>query len=322
MKVVVAINEDKKNYLMMCRLKNDQSIISDRLENIDSKRALKIRNCSNVIRYRLVYEKDRALNKKVCQVYRCKDMFCPVCQKAKSQLLRSKLITYTDSLRKEGYDFLHLTLTLKNMDDPGDMLKKLWTSWRDLRRRKVMSWSDGQYVSLECTYSEEKGYHFHLHVLCATKLKLPLKKKIYIELENAIGSEWYDITGNSYIVKLSGVKNVNQFAKYVTKINDLDKLKNQQLVRFLNVMAGKKTYTKLGVFRGIEDNLDDIDHEEIKDTEEFLCYEVWEWNGYRFDVSYRDIDNKRISLEQVKKLIKEMERKKNVKIDWESCDIS
>ncbi len=271
----------------------------------------KVLDCANYVRFKLIGNENK-IERKFAGVYFCKDKFCPCCMKRKSQLMLKQLTGYTKVLKKEGYNFLHLTLTLKNMDDPGKMLAKLWTSWRDLRRRVVFKVFEGAYVSLEVTYTKKKGYHFHFHVLLATKLELPMPIDEFRELETRISNEWLDITGDSYIVKLQGAKNIYQLCKYVTKLDCIEDMDKKTFEEFVKIMYGKRTNTKVGVFRELNDDVEKMmEEDKIEEKEEIICYEQWKWTGKSYEVSYCDEYGKELKKEEVKKLIEEW-RKKNV----------
>ena len=301
------------------KLKKRSKILAKRYQDIGMKdRSEKVYNCADYIRFAHMIKEDK-LKREIATVFFCKDKFCPVCMKRKSILMLQKLKDYTEVLEDQGYGFLHLTLTLKNMDDPAEMLRKLWSSWRDLRRRKVFKVFEGAYVSLEVTYTAKNKFHYHLHCLLATKLKLPMEKDKFRELEQKISNEWLDITGDSYIIKLQGAKNVIQFAKYITKMDCIDEMDNKTLREFVKAMKGKKTVSKVGVFRGLDDEIENMmDIEDYKEEEEkVLFYELWRWNNEKekYDVCYHDKMDNELTEEEVKKTIEELE-KNDVKTNW------
>lgn len=277
-------------------------------------RSKKVLECAKFARYQYFYDGD--VKKKIASVQFCKDMFCPLCQKRKAIKEGAKLNEYVEVLKEEGYGFVHLILTLKNDFDAERMREKLWLSWRDLRRRKVLDFASGCYASLEVTFSERYGYHFHLHVMLATKLKLPLSLKEYRILDNAIEKAWLDITGDSYITKLKGCENVKQFVKYICKPDDMKMMDNENMKGLLKAMKGKKTYTKTGVFRNVEIDEEDDDIEDMDMEEQFICFEVLEWseNDRCYIRRFEDENFKEITMDEVKRRIKKIKgEKKDVK---------
>ncbi len=298
------------------RLKKESVLLAEKYFDVNmTDRSEKVINCAQYVRFKIVGD-GSDVKRKFDGVYFCKDKFCPVCMARKSMLMVRQLTNYTEVLKEKGYGFLHLTLTLKNMDDPKMMLDKLWQSWRDLRRRKVFEVFEGAYVSMEVTYTKEKGYHYHLHTLLATKMKLPMEKEKFHALEEKISDEWLEITKDSYIVKLQGAKNIYQLCKYVTKIKCVEEMDNQEFKEFVKIMMGRRMVSKVGVFRGLDDeveNMMEVDNEELEEEEEIILYEGWRWNreSKSYKIEFFDIMGNKITQEEADRIIDEW-RKKNV----------
>ncbi len=300
-------------------LKRKQEIVLEKMGNDDKERIDKIRNCGKYFRYRITYQGD--IKRKLSHAYFCKDMFCPVCQKRKSMLLLNKLDEYVSYLKEQGYNFLHLVLTLRSEFEPGVMRERIWKSWRDLRRRKVMEWADGFYASLEVTFNRKKGWHFHLHICCATKLQLPMSREEFFKLGDRISEEWYKVTGDSYITKLIGTKNLKQFCKYITDYDSINEMSGEEFRELIKVMRGKKNMTKSGVFRGLDDEIEITESDIEEENEEFLFYEVMRWDkqARKYIVTWEDVKGKTLSYEDVRKILIEKGREKNVNLERNYC---
>jgi hypothetical protein len=102
-----------------------------------------------------------------------------------------------------------LTLSLPSSPDGAAMLKKLLSSFRALRRRKL--WRQtvlGGVFVVEATVSDE-GYHLHLHSVLFSAF-IPW---------DALKADWEAITGASgvYIQKIPRKAAVGYLTKYLTK---------------------------------------------------------------------------------------------------------
>lgn len=294
-------------------LKYKNKIFAKRLLDMKmQKRSEKILYCAEVMRYQIYWQD--GIKKKLAAVHFCKDMFCPICMKKRSIENGMKLQRMCEKLKEKGYGFLGLTLTLKNDFDAEEMREKIWRSWRDLRRRKVMEFMNGAFASLEVTFSKDTGYHFHLHVLLATKLKLPLDRASYRFISDNISLNWLQITGDSFITKLTGVKNYKQFSKYVTKMEDVLSMDDEALKGLMKSMYGKKTYTKTGVFRDVDIDVDKLDDKDI-DDEEFICFEVYRWNNELnvYERKFEDKDFNEIDMQEVILRMREVKKRKGKK---------
>lgn len=174
-----------------------------------------------------------------------------------------------------------LTLTLLNGPDLEERFQHFMKSLRKLlmKRRNAalgrttteLSKAEGGVYSVETTYSQEKGWHVHLHAV--------LLLNDWIDREE-LSREWHAITGDSFILDVRRIGNkadaldqhgeinpalVEGFAevfKYALKFSDLD---HSDRLHAWEVMRGKRLVGSWGAFRGVQvppgpldDLLDDL----------------------------------------------------------------
>lgn len=96
----------------------------------------------------------------------CGDRFCSVCGVARRFRIRSRLNFLTKQIKRPpGYNFKHLTLTIKNQQDLSLMTASIVKSFRKLRQTR--SWKlhvrGGAFV-IEIT-GKPLDWHVHLHIV-------------------------------------------------------------------------------------------------------------------------------------------------------------
>ncbi len=148
------------------------------------------------------------------QSSRCKLRWCPICRDV-SRMIVTKAVEEWLALQK--YPKM-ITLTLKhNDDDLSVQIKHLYKSFQNLRRRAFFDrlitggvW----FFQLKFNQSTEQ-WHPHIHCLVAGKF-LP---------HNGLKNLWLKITGDSSIVDIRSVKDVescsNEVARYATSPADI-----------------------------------------------------------------------------------------------------
>lgn len=244
-------------------LKGRSKIIKRVLKEMNyERRHYYMQNCGSYLKFNLYADEYRSL----IHAFFCKDMFCPFCQARKAFLVVKDLNREVDFLSEQGFNFLSLTLTLKSSFDAFAMRSKLWASWRKLSRRSWFSrLFPGSFCSLEWTFNEQEGFHPHLHILLAVIPEVidfnnfELFRNNYFLLHKKIQEEWYEITGDSYILDVSDVKNLYQYSKYILKGSSIGENYLKELIK---VMRGKKSQSRSGVFRNVRLG-DDLTHEEL-----------------------------------------------------------
>lgn len=115
----------------------------------------------------------------------CRQRLCPVCQWRRSRMIFAHLTDVWEQLRSDGYDVLHVVLTVRNV--PGDQLRdeitKMYNSFSFMAKNELLSGWKGSLRFLEVSYNmESKLYHPHLHVLIAVKPSY-FKSRYYVSRE-------------------------------------------------------------------------------------------------------------------------------------------
>lgn len=139
---------------------------------------------------------------------RCHHRWCEACQVERRRIVVRNLIAGLG--QKPDIQVRFLTLTLKSSDAPlGDQIDRLYASWVRLRNGgKVGDCIDGSITFFEVTYNPKTNqWHPHLHAMVAGR---------YIPKE-VLSREWLRITGDSYIVDIRAIRNVQMAAGYVAK---------------------------------------------------------------------------------------------------------
>lgn len=136
---------------------------------------------------------------------KCHDRQCVTCQSERAALIREKICQHVS-----GRELKMLTFTLRHSQTPLlDQIKRLYSSLTKLRRRE--SWKVhmiGGCGFLEIKLSERDGlWHVHMHFLC----------EAHFWDQKEISREWHAVTGDSSIVDVRRVENVQSASFYVTK---------------------------------------------------------------------------------------------------------
>lgn len=145
---------------------------------------------------------------------RCKLRWCPICRDV------SRLIVTTavrEWLELQRYPKM-ITLTLKHSDDPLQLqIKRLYDSFQKLRRRAYFQrLITGGVWFFQLKFNQgTQQWHPHIHCLVAGKF-LP---------QNRLKNLWLKITGDSYVVDIRPVKDVEscaaEVARYATSPADI-----------------------------------------------------------------------------------------------------
>ena len=177
-----------KHYDYFYKIKDEN--IDKPIGNITENRIDRVKSCSNYF----TAVADRTLQKsKIVKAIRCRDKFCPVCQKIKSTknaLAIEAMYNYLKDTTKLNY--LFITLTAPNIK--GNELNKELLSYsksfeRMLKTKKLLKINKGYIAKLEITYNfEEDTYHPHYHILMAVPNRYFKNSDLYIKQD-----EWLEI---------------------------------------------------------------------------------------------------------------------------------
>jgi len=135
----------------------------------------------------------------------CHDRFCIPCARD-----RSRLIQHNICERLDGKFARFVTLTLKGGEVDLDFgIRRLLACFRRMRQRRFWKRKvDGGAAFIEFTWSPKTlAWHVHLHIICHGRF-IP---------KADLSAEWYSVTGDSFIVDLSAVRDNAKIAQYVSK---------------------------------------------------------------------------------------------------------
>lgn len=175
---------------------------------------------------------------------RCRNRWCEACAGE-----RRRLVTQNVAAACRDMELRFLTLTLKHSDAPlRDQLDRLYESFRKLRARRF--WAKhvlGGMSFVEVKWMPQtKEWHPHLHCLLQGKF-LP---------HELVKTAWLEITGDSYIVDIRYIANVETacgyVAKYTTKGIDGRIWRDVQLYAgVIQAMRGRRMFATFGTWSGL-----------------------------------------------------------------------
>lgn len=213
----------------------------------------RIRQCSDYLAFNNYYQKReiKLASANFCKVHQ----ICSQCAQRRGTRYGQEILK---SIQETKPEFLQLiTLTVKNSHDLQNALERLFAYFKILNNRykrqntkdSITSLFIGGVWSIEITYSNEYGWHPHIHGLIASK------KRIYT---HEVRAEWESISnGDSYICDSSPVdtstdetlfKSVAEVCKYTLKNSSLPAaelmevyvaLKRKQLIRRFGTFSGR-----------------------------------------------------------------------------------
>lgn len=197
----------------------------------------------------------------------CRERICSVCAWRRQARFVAQMSPVLEKLKGDGYEFLFVTLTIKNVDygELGECVDRLLLAYHRLlnNRRIKRSWR-GKIRSLEVTYnSNTKEFHPHIHILVAVKPNY-FNSEDYISLSELIGL-WGSCLDVDYSpsVDISKVTDDEVGAvetlKYAFKPStDYEALKgffyvlkNRRLVSFSGVFAEVRKFLKFSSFEDV-----------------------------------------------------------------------
>lgn len=177
-----------KHYDYFYKIKDEN--IDKPIGNITENRIDRVESCSNYF----TAVADRTLQKsKIVKAIRCRDKFCPVCQKIKSTknaLAIEAMYNYLKDTTKLNYLFITLTAPNVKGDKLSEELNNYTSSFkRMIKTKKIEKINKGYIAKLEITYNfEEDTYHPHYHILMAVPNQYFKNPDYYLKQ-----SEWLEI---------------------------------------------------------------------------------------------------------------------------------
>ena len=200
------------------------------IRNTSEKRAERLRHCSDSVLCKATKDFEKM---KYAGDVRCRDRFCPHCQRVESVKTAIELQTILSVLRAEGYVPLMLTLTVPNCDGTGfalyGTLAKMSQSFHRLLNkltRDDLIPMKGFYKTVEVTYNKRaKTFHPHYHIVLV--FEKGFNKELTKKLQRVILNHWresYPSLKRIDQVKLDSVgetiKDVFEVSKYCAKSSD------------------------------------------------------------------------------------------------------
>lgn len=211
----------------------------------------------------------------------CKDRLCPMCNWRRSLKIFSQVSKVMNHLESSGYQFLFLTLTVRNCsaDSLPATCQIIFDGWRRLYHKKSVFQKSiaGTFRSLEVTRNKKTGeFHPHLHVVLA--VTPDYFHKFYIS-QASWCSLWRSCCNLDYdpIVDVRKVKPgsaglagaVAEVSKYAVKSVDFlsgsmsDRI--QYVSAFLSSLTGRRLCSFTGVFDRVRKQLsfDDVENGDL-----------------------------------------------------------
>lgn len=236
-----------------------------------------------------------------------KHLLCALCairRAAKCIAIYSEKINQSKASAGIEFDEVMITFTIKNGDDLSERFDHLMESMVRMlqKRRDAITKSKKTHTELkhvssavysyEVTYSSDKGFHPHCHMVALipkgvftfTPMKIKSKDvEVPLVLKEGIVADWHAITGDSYIVdvrritdtampeqgqdisgtRLEALVEVFKYALKMNQINKKAKAGSEENLRIqveaYEVLKGRRMIGSFGSLRGVKipDNLND-----------------------------------------------------------------
>lgn len=225
--------------------------LSNRISAFDSRRAERMSGCCSVVsRIAIKNRTTGQIRYEFQPTITCKDRLCPHCSRTRSAKLSGKLSEPLRDIQK--LNSLHasfLTLTFRNTEELRTF-EELTKARKKLFKSKF--WKQYGFVgsigTLEVKLGQRSGlWHSHYHIVVFTEKEIPTDNgKWTIEVNQALADEWYNITGDSFIVRgVSFDGNYKEILKYISK--GTDEMTDGQLQDFCSWSKGRRFLFMTGV---------------------------------------------------------------------------
>lgn len=185
------------------------------------RRSERVANCGSWLEFGIFPDKNRLIFANFC-----KDRLCPMCNWRRSLKLFGQVSAVMDVLEKQGFQFLFLTLTIKNCS-ASDLPKTIDVLLKGFKRlfndnRRIRKSIKGFFRSLEITKNKKTGeYHPHLHCILAVSPSYFKKSSEYIKQ-----SEWTEIWQNCIDVDYNPIIDIRRVKPKNSPVSDALELKN------------------------------------------------------------------------------------------------
>lgn len=266
-------------------------------EDIDRKKSKRMKECANWLAF---WRKEDG-SMKLHDARFCRVRLCPICQWRRSLKTFAQMSQVLDVATADGYQFIFLTLTVKNCKGVklSDELTHLLLSFNRLMKYKdVQRAVKGFYRGCEVTHNTVTDeYHPHLHVILAVRASY-FRGSAYISHD-----KWVQLWKRALQVKYDpvvdirrcygGSKSVSEACKYAVKPEDVLNLDDWDMtvetLRTLDAALENRRFVGLGgIIKDIHKSLHlddpedgDLVHLEADPVEDPTVEEVvYFWNGY------------------------------------------
>ena len=179
--------------------------------------------------------------------YNCKLRICARCASVKTAALEKKYLPYAKKLACRRRPYLRrLDLTLKNVEDLAQGVDRLRASFTNLRHRKdYVGKFDGGLYGIEAKPGNDGKWNIHMHVLyCGSWIA-----------QERLSAHWKDITGDSMVIHIKAVTDVQKalsyVLKYVTKgVENPEDWTQDELGEFVLALENVRLVQAFGLFLG------------------------------------------------------------------------
>lgn len=260
------LTKNKKRKKSYVRLNDIDKKSFDKVSNVAVKTIAKIEMCMCKVSYITDFHFE---NKKIIEINRCHNRFCPMCSKILSSYYALAYQSVVDYLIDEyEVDIYFLTLTYPNVSS-NDLEKSIREDSRLLNnflvKNKIMKKVVvGTLGKLETTYNNDrksksyKTYHPHYHYLIAVPKSIA-KENCWMLEKDYILQKWREYKQDDSItqVDIRKLKHRNEYGihrgvleltKYIAK--DSNYLLNKDVFgTFYNALKGKRQYRPSGIFK-------------------------------------------------------------------------
>ena len=288
------------------------------------KEAIALNECGSFLIYRHYFT--LGMYKMVFGCTCKKHLLCALCairRAAKCIALYSEKISQVKS--EKDFEEVMITFTIKNGEDLGERFDHLLGSMKKILHKRRNSIANGKthtelkhvagaVYSYEVTYTENKGYHPHCHMIALVPpghfkySKQIIKGKSVLVpqvLKDGIVEDWHKITGDSYIIDVRKIEDSEmpehgqdiagtrlealvEVFKYALKMNKMDKESEADSehniriqVEAYEILRGRRLVGSFGNLWGVKvpENLNDAP---LTDEEMPFVDLVYQYSGVNF----------------------------------------
>ncbi len=262
-------------------------------------RSRRVLDCGSFLEFKVSDEKAKLQHANFCR-----DRLCPMCNWRRSLKIFAQVSKVMDALQEDGYEFLFLTLTVRNCtaDELPKTVQALYDGWRYLynKNKEFRSVICGTFRSLEVKRKFDVPrsnpwwgtYHPHLHCILAVKSTYYarsnyISQKKWTQLwRNAVGLDYDPIVHieKCYLLDENGKKQtegidvgkaVAEATKYAVKGSDyLDGndvgLSAETVTHLLDALTGRRLCGWTGCFQKVRKvlELDDCEDGDLIHTDD------------------------------------------------------